>query len=277
MLSLPFVKMHGLGNDFVVIDGLTVSKAQLAHQKRVLKPKLTQLLCDRRFGIGADQILWILLPRSKGAAATMEVLNADGSRAEMCGNGIRAVALYLDTTLSKSKRKKIYPIDTGAGLLSVEVKGKNVRVNMGVPKIGKGAEKLALPFGTVEFLEVNMGNPHAVILVQDPWKFPVEVQGPIIEKNPRFPNRTNVEFISPAQNGKSLVARVWERGAGTTLACGTGACASAVAAIAQGKCQSPVEVKLPGGSLKIEWKGFDEPVYMTGPAEEVYRGEWNFG
>lgn len=271
--ALPFLKMHGLGNDFVVIDGLLCGKAELAKQKKVVTPEFAKRICDRRFGVGADQVLWILPAKSKTAAGKMEVLNADGSRAEMCGNGIRAVALYLDRRLPQAKRKKSYPIETGAGLLHVEVDGSHARVNMGAPKVGKTEEKLKLRSGSVSFLEVSMGNPHAVIVVDDPWAYPVEEQGPEIEKHPRFPNRTNVEFIHAEDDGH-LVTRVWERGGGTTLACGTGACAAAVAAIVHGICKSPVEVRLPGGSLQIEWAGAKSPVFMSGPAEEVFGGNW---
>jgi diaminopimelate epimerase len=271
--KLLFIKMHGLGNDFVVIDGLLPGKPALARQKKLVTPDFARRICDRRFGIGADQLLWITPPRSKGAVAEMQVLNADGSVAEMCGNGIRAVALYLDRALPKSKRKKSYPIDTGAGLLQVEVDGDFARVNMGVPRYGKKPKTLKLPKGPeLSYRDVSMGNPHAVLFVDDPWNHPVGEQGAVIEKLREFPKRTNVEFVH-AEDEHTLVCRVWERGAGLTLACGTGACAAAVAAVLEGACESPVEVKLPGGSLKIEWEP-GGPVWMSGPAQEVFRGEW---
>ena len=317
MPSIPFTKMHGLGNDFIVIDGVSVPREKFLEQKMVLTPDFARRVCDRRYGIGADQILWIKPPKSKEAVAAMEVINADGSMAEMCGNGIRAVALYLDRggkvsaskisgkIVSKKSRKnqgssssKIYPIETGAGLLTVEVSGTSVRVDMGRPKLGPKHERLDVGGKKVLFHDVNMGNPHAVILVDTLEGYPAEIEGPVIEKHSRFPKRTNVEFVevlkadsnANKENRKSykksasnssansktnskVKVRVWERGAGFTLACGTGACASAVAAIDAGKALSPVEVELPGGSLLIEWSGDPRhSVFMSGPAEEVFRG-----
>jgi len=293
MPSIPFTKMHGLGNDFIVIDGLSVHHEKFLDQKTTLTPEFVRKVCDRRYGIGADQILWLKPPKTKKAVAVMEVINADGTKAEMCGNGIRAVALYLDrgkksppngskASKSKSKSSKVYPIETGAGLLLVEVSGDDVRVDMGPPKLGQKFERLDIGSKAVSFREVSMGNPHAVILVSDLKNYPAEIEGPAIEKNARFPKRTNVEFVEVMKAGTQkgsktgagkIKVRVWERGAGFTLACGTGACASAVAAIAAGKVKSPVEVELPGGSLLIEWSGDPRhSVFMSGPAEEVFRG-----
>jgi diaminopimelate epimerase len=255
----------------------------------VLTPEFARMVCDRRYGIGADQILWVRLPKSKKAVAAMEVINADGTIAEMCGNGIRAVALYLDRHKKKAKSKtsKSYLIETGAGLLTVEVSGESVRVDMGAPKLGLKFERLNIGSKVVSFREVSMGNPHAVILVESLESYPAEIEGPAIERHSRFPKRTNVEFVEVMKAGPKggtkdyhktskakIKVRVWERGAGFTLACGTGACASAVAAIAAGKVRSPVEVVLPGGSLLIEWSGDPRhSVFMSGPAEEVFRGE----
>jgi diaminopimelate epimerase len=294
---LSFIKMHGLGNDFVVIDGLLCKTPEFARQKKLLTRTAVKKICDRRFGIGADQILWIKPSRSKQAVAEMVVLNADGTTAEMCGNGIRAVALYLHGALPKSKKPspgEPYAIDTGAGLLFIEVDEDFARVNMAPPRLsGKGKnlgapEKLVIgedqsrgssrgsKAETVSFIEVSMGNPHAVIFVKDAEKYPVLEQGPLVEKHRRFPKRTNVGFIE-VTSPHSVTARIWERGAGLTMACGTGACAAAVAAIVSGRCKSPVEVKLPGGTLLIEWAGEVAgklaPVFMSGPAEEVFRGE----
>jgi diaminopimelate epimerase len=277
-ISLSFIKMHGLGNDFIVIDGVLCSKPEFALQKKNLTPQFARRICDRRFGIGADQILWIKPPKTKIATAEMEVINADGTTAEMCGNGIRAVALYLDGELPKARRRSIYPIDTGAGLLSVEVKhskkGSSVRVNMGIPKFKEGLTLRIADGIEISYTDVSMGNPHAVIWVDDLDSYPTAARGAEIETHQRFPKRTNVEFIH-AKSGRILDVRVWERGAGLTLACGTGACASAVAAILGGKCQSPLEVRLPGGSLLIEWAR-GGTVFMSGPAEEVFRGSWSF-
>jgi diaminopimelate epimerase len=280
MPHIPFIKMHGLGNDFIVFDGVNVSQGKLRDQIHKLTPAFARKICDRRYGIGADQILWIRPAKSKKAVARMEVINADGSIAEMCGNGIRAVALYLATENGKKKRSgkksqpsEVYPIETLAGVLSVEVKGKEARVDMGKPKLGAKAEKLSVEGSTVEFWEVSMGNPHAVIFLESLEGYPVEEQGPLVEKHARFPKRTNVEYVQVDTRSK-LTVRVWERGAGITLACGTGACASAVASISAGKAKSPVSVELPGGELLIEWSGDPRhSVFMTGPAEEVFRGE----
>jgi len=291
MPSIPFTKMHGLGNDFIVIDGLSVPHEKFLDQKKALTPEFARKVCDRRYGIGADQILWLKPPKTKKAVAVMEVINADGTKAEMCGNGIRAVALFLDRgknlpsngskafkSQSKSKSSKVYPIETGAGLLLVEVSGDDVRVDMGPPKLGQKIERLDVEGKAVSFREVSMGNPHAVILVSDLKSYPAEIEGPAIEKSARFPKRTNVEFVEVMKAGSKkgagkIKVRVWERGAGFTLACGTGACASAVVAIAAGKVSSPVEVELPGGSLLIEWNGDPRhSVFMSGPAEEVFRG-----
>jgi diaminopimelate epimerase len=280
MPHIPFIKMHGLGNDFIVFDGVNVSQGKLRDQIHKLTPAFARKICDRRYGIGADQILWIRPAKSKKAVARMEVINADGSIAEMCGNGIRAVALYLATENGKKKRSgkksqpsEVYPIETLAGVLSVEVKGKEARVDMGKPKLGAKAEKLSVEGSTVEFWEVSMGNPHAVIFLESLEGYPVEEQGPLVEKHARFPKRTNVEYVQVDTRSK-LTVRVWERGAGMTLACGTGACASAVASISAGKAKSPVSVELPGGELLIEWSGDPRhSVFMTGPAEEVFRGE----
>lgn len=257
-MRLPFIKMQGLGNDFIVIDGLDGSAAELT-------PDQARKLCDRRLGIGADQILHLKKPRAKGLDARMEILNADGSTAEMCGNGIRAVALFLH----KKHPKPAYDIETLAGIKHVKIHGDQVAVDMGSPAIGAVAgEELQILGQSVHFHEISMGNPHAVIFENRP----VEKFGPEIEKHSRFPKRTNVEFVI-VQSPSQIDVKVWERGAGITLACGTGACASAVAAIATGRAKSPLTVKLPGGELKIEWAGAGKPVIMTGPAVEVFRGE----
>jgi diaminopimelate epimerase len=210
----------------------------------------------------------------------MDIWNADGSTAEMCGNGIRAAALFLhDHQLPQLKGRASYRIETGAGVLEVFIDGRQVRVNMGSPRlIAERPEKLEIPLGTVEFWEVNMGNPHAVIFVNSADgldSLELEKLGPLIERHPRFPKKTNVEFVH-AQDPHFIRVRVWERGAGITLACGTGACASAVASIESGVAKSPLVVKLPGGDLRLEWDGKTtdpgSPVWMIGPAVEVYRG-----
>lgn len=280
---LPFTKMHGLGNDFVVVAesgsrlfplGATTTPIQIT-------PELARKLCDRRFGIGADQVLWLREPHQAGDIR-MEIFNPDGSAAEMCGNGIRAVALYLrDHGVRRADR---YEVETVAGLLSVSLNGDFVTVNMGQPELGAGArsklgESLAPPVGADgtglgPFFEVGMGNPHAVFFTS----LPVENLGPAIERHVRFPKRTNVEFVqvmNAGPAGATIQVRVWERGAGLTLACGTGACASAVATIVTGRAQSPLNVDLPGGRLKISWEGEGRPVMMEGPAREVFSGRYS--
>jgi diaminopimelate epimerase len=281
-MTIPFVKMQGLGNDFVVIDDL--GKPPGFQQK--LTPELARAICDRRFGVGADQILWITSPEEiEGDAelrpdARMDIFNADGSLAQMCGNGIRAVALYLDSRVSP--RKPSYQIETVAGLKTCEILGDGrVAVEMGVPMLGGGfpgavtGEALVVGGRTFSFFEVSMGNPHAVIFVQDVAGVALEELGRMIEVHPRFPERTNVEFVE-IRDAQTIRVRVWERGAGATLACGTGACASAVAALATGKVQSPVTVELPGGNLVIRWDAAARAasVVMEGPAAEVFRGEY---
>lgn len=255
--------MHGLGNDFIVIDDREKSTQ--------VDAELAKRLCDRRLGIGADQILW--LKKTKTAHVRMEIWNSDGSTAEMCGNGIRAVGLYLK---SEGIADKVLKIDTDAGLLEIEASGSEFRVNMGVPVLGKEfklGEALDTHQGQYAFHEVSMGNPHAVLFVTDAKKVNLEAEGKLIEHHPRFPKRTNTEFVE-IKSPTHVLARVWERGAGATLACGTGACAVGVACIGLNKTKSPVKVELPGGILTIEWSGPGQPVYMTGPATEVFRGEF---
>ena len=275
MALLPFTKMQGIGNDFVVIDDFFTQATQ-----GPISPEQATRICDRRFGIGADQILW-LKPAldAKTADARMEILNADGSAAEMCGNGIRAIALYFNDRVRQ--KKSSYRIETMAGVKTVEIHGGLVTVDMGVPGLGGGfpSEGELLEVGGVKlrFFEVNMGNPHAVFFVENLDRVApgqtVESLGPLVENHPRFPKRTNVEFVK-VEGPSAIRVRVWERGAGITLACGTGACASAVATLATGRAQGRLTVHLPGGDLRIGWGGKSEPVMMEGPAREVFRGEW---
>jgi diaminopimelate epimerase len=265
-MAIPFLKMQGIGNDFVVIDDLGKPKA-LCHK---LTPELARRICDRRHGVGADQVLWLKSPEN-AVDARMEILNSDGSTAEMCGNGIRAVALYLYR--HGPKRKAVYRIETLAGIKDAEVREGHVSVEMGKPGLGRPEGELIEILGQeLRFFEVDMGNPHAVIFVDDVARYPVEQLGPALESHPRFPRRTNVEFVQ-VSGEHSIRVRVWERGAGLTLACGTGACASAVAALATGRVNGTVRVELPGGALMLRWNP-GESVLMEGPAEEVFRGEF---
>ncbi len=264
--------MHGLGNDFIVIDDLN-------GPVQVISTELAKMLCDRRFGVGADQILWLKRPHETSLDTRMEILNADGSTAEMCGNGIRAVALYLRDHAESAgvARKSEYSIETLAGVIRVILRGDEVEVDMGQPALGQGVvqggEVISVGGQDFKFFEVSMGNPHAVIFSENVDLVPLEQIGPQIETHARFPKKTNVEFVQVV-DPHTIRIRVWERGAGVTLACGTGACASAVASLTTGQVKSPVKVKLPGGNLEISWSG--ATVKMTGPATEVFSGVYHF-
>lgn len=262
--------MHGLGNDFVVIDELSTSIP--------ITPLLAQKICDRRFGVGADQLLWLRKAHDSRLDVRMEILNADGSIAEMCGNGIRAIALYLNQ--HSATKKADYRIETLAGEKTVKIQGSLVSVDMGEPILGAGfqnqGEPLRLEGNEFRFFEVSLGNPHAVFFHrsgQPSVESLVKQFGRQIEVLPRFPNRTNVEFVEII-DPHSIRVRVWERGAGITLACGTGACAAAVASLATGRVEGVVEVDLPGGRLRIAWEGVGKSVIMEGPAQEVFQGTY---
>ena len=281
---LPFTKMQGTGNDFVLLDGVSYDMSGLD------VPSLAKRLCDRRFGIGADQLL--LLESSRAADFRMKIFNADGSEVQMCGNGIRCLASYI--WKHELSRKEVLDIETKAGIIRPRM-GKRgpglvhghahieqVRVDMGGPILEGKEIPVNIEGKVVDYpLEiggrpfaitcVSMGNPHAVIFVEDAGAFPVREYGPLIENHPLFPERTNVEFVQVLDKSR-IRMRVWERGSGETLACGTGASASAVAAILKGLTGGKVNVLLDGGALEIEWDGAGS-VYMTGPAEEVFEGE----
>ncbi|NJD54877.1 MAG: diaminopimelate epimerase [Nitrospirae bacterium] len=270
---MPFTKMHGIGNDFIVID---CRKTALSSELSALS-ELSRRLCHRRFGIGADQIL--LLYNSAKADFQMRIFNADGSEVEMCGNGIRCFAKYIwDRKLSG---KSVLEIETAAGIIRPEKAGDLVRVDMGTPVLeGRqipvdldGVIKdypLKVEDKTFNITCVSMGNPHAVIFVDDVDGLDVQRYGSRIETHPLFPRRVNVEFVHVI-DPKTLRMRVWERGSGETMACGTGASAAAVAANLKGVAGKKVTVKLLGGDLLIELNA-DGHVYMTGPAEEVFEG-----
>jgi len=271
-MKIQFTKMHGIGNDFVVVDG---RKRKLPNPK-----KAARLLCDRRLGVGADQVL--VLEKSRKADFFMRIYNADGSEVGMCGNGIRCLAKYVTDEGIFSKKE--IRIETPSGIQVAKMVGKNkVTVDMGVP-ILKGREIPVNLSGRVinrpmrvdgkemRATCVSMGNPHCVLFVDEPKTYPVEKYGPLFEKHHLFPKKTNVEFVkvvSPSQ----VEMRVWERGAGETLACGSGACAVVVASVMNGHTGREVRVKLLGGCLDIEWRRGDDHVYMTGAAETVFKGE----
>lgn len=273
--------MHGLGNDFVLIDCIEQRCPSRSTGLRVFSKRL----CDRRFGVGADQIL--LLDRSKKADFRMRIFNADGSEVEMCGNGIRCLARYIwDKKLSP---KNILEIETLAGIIRPEKSGNMVKVDMGEPVLEP--EKIPVVISTSHQLPVtspivdhplqiadrefritcvSMGNPHAVVFVDDVSDFPVTYYGPMIETHSIFPRKTNVEFIQ-VLNRAEIQMRVWERGSGETMACGTGASAAAVACTLKGFTGTKVTVHLLGGDLLVE-QAADKHVYMTGPAVQVFEG-----
>lgn len=277
---LRFTKMHGIGNDYVYINGFTETlPADL--------PGLARRMSRRRFGCGSDGII-LILPGEQ-APFRMRMFNSDGSESEMCGNGIRCVAAYChDRGLTDLTE---FGIESGGQVkhmrLTLDARGRTerVRVDMGAPV----TDGLRIPsvFGgdpirmqpllalgkTWPVTLVNMGNPHAVTLVPDPALAPVTTVGPVLERDLAFPNRCNIEFVRVVDRGH-IEMRVWERGAGETLACGTGACASMVACALNGLIDRCAEVKLTGGTLLVEWSEADGHVYMTGPAAFVYDGVW---
>ena len=270
---MKFRKWNGLGNDFIIIapgDGEGTNFARLAPE-----------WCDRHFGIGADGI--VVLRELGNAAFEMRIFNSDGSEAEMCGNATRCVGLFLKREFSPGTR--IFELHTKGGIVRPEVmEDGKVRVDMGVPRFRRvdipvsgdpdaDARKLELSAGTENFtaFAVSMGNPHAVIFVDNAEKFPVDKIGPLLEHHPAFPRKCNIEFVQMLDRG-NMRMRVWERGCGITLACGTGSCASAVAAVETSRAENLVRVVLDGGELEIEYTPGGH-VFMTGSAEEVFRGE----
>ena len=277
--------MHGIGNDFVMVNCLGKDgDALLAEaQKRAI------FLCDRKFGVGGDGVI-ALLPGQKSPFA-MRMFNPDGSESEMCGNGIRCFAKFLyDRELTRGETN--VPVETGAGLLHLQIqlgpddKAALVRVDMGEPVLKPSDVPTTLREGdtpvvnvpldlgdqAVNVTAVSMGNPHAVIFVDDVKNYPIEAVGPLVESHLAFPRRINTEFIEVLSD-REINFRVWERGAGETLACGTGASAAVVACVLNGKTGRRVLVHLPGGDLDIEWSESDNHVYMTGAAAEVFEGE----
>lgn len=268
--------MQGTGNDFVLLDGIKYRDLSSIDSMSVISRRL----CDRRFGVGADQLL-LLLP-SERSDFRMDIYNADGSRVEMCGNGIRCLAKYIwDRGYSD---KLLLDIETLAGIIKPQRAGNLVRVDMGSPifqpelipvDIAMSPPVIDYPLSVAGRLFyvtcVSMGNPHAVIFPEEEvYKLDLAKYGPLIEKDPLFPKKTNVEFINVLSRDR-IKMRVWERGSGETLACGTGASASAVAAMLKGLTNRQTTVELAGGELIIQWKE-DNHVYMTGPAEEVFQG-----
>jgi diaminopimelate epimerase len=280
-MKLKFTKMHGAGNDFVVIDAIS--------QRIDFTPAQWRLLADRRFGVGADQMLVVEKPQSPGVDFRYRIYNADGGEVEQCGNGARAFVKFV--TDKRLTDKRAIKVETMAGVIEpkLEADGR-ITVDMGAPVLepervpfdagglhGKAEGRdtlwpLEVNGKTVWVSAVSMGNPHAVQVVSDAESAPVELDGPMIERHPRFPKRVNAGFMQIVDR-RQVNLRVFERGAGETLACGTGACAAVVAGIRRGLLDSPVRVNTRGGELSIAWAGEGSPVMLTGLAVSVFEGE----
>jgi diaminopimelate epimerase len=278
-MAIEFTKYHGLGNDFILIDNRSSSTP-------VITPQQAVKLCDRHFGIGADGVIFAL-PAENGTDYTMRIFNSDGSEPEMCGNGIRCLAAFLADLEGDAKNSDQYRIHTLAGVITPQLMADGqVKVDMGIPKLLAGEipttlspanekvinQPLEVAGKTWDVTCVSMGNPHCITFVDDVAAIPLEVIGPEFEHHSAFPQRINTEFIQVVRPDY-VKMRVWERGAGITLACGTGACASLVAGVLTGKSARIATVELPGGPLLIEWSEIDQRLYMTGPAERVFTGK----
>ena len=276
---LRFAKMHGQGNDFVVLDGV--------RQRVELDPATVRRIADRHFGVGCDQLLVVEKPRDAANDFRYRIYNADGGEVEQCGNGARCFARFvLDEGLTD---KREIAVETASGVIrpKVEASGQ-VTVDMGAPRLDPrevpfaAAQQAALTYEIrvaglpVQVAVLSMGNPHAVQVVEDVERAPVTTQGPLIERHPAFPQRVNAGYMQPLSRSH-IRLRVWERGAGETLACGTGACAAVVAGIRQGLLDNDVRVTTRGGDLRIRWNGEGSPVMMTGDAVRVFEGEIEVG
>ncbi len=274
-MRLRFTKMHGLGNDFVVIDAIS--------QRVRLTPEKVRRIADRRFGIGCDQVLLVELPENPDVDFRYRIFNCDGSEVENCGNGARCFAKFVRDR--KLTGKNCLKVETSGGNMEIVVRDNGmVTVDMGIP----GLDPADLPFTTpsraisyplnvegfqhLEISAVSIGNPHAVTLVEDIETAPVATLGPLVEAHHQFPQKVNAGFLQVLSRNE-VNLRVYERGAGETQACGTGACAAAVAGRVRGLLDSQVKVNLRGGSLDISWDGEGEPVLMTGPATSVFHGQ----
>lgn len=275
-MAIEFVKYHGLGNDFVLIDNRHSTEP-------CLTPEQAVAWCDRHFGIGADGVIFAL-PGQDGTDYSMRIFNSDGSEPEMCGNGIRCLAKFIADLENQSE--VTYQIHTLAGVITPKLNPDGqVTVDMGLPRLLAAEIPTTLAASDQKVIDlpleaagqtwsvtcVSMGNPHCIIFVEDVATVPLETIGPQFEHHSAFPQRTNTEFIQVV-NSSYLKMRVWERGAGITLACGTGACASLVAGVLNNKCDRRATIELPGGCLEIEWAD-DQRLYMTGPATRVFAGK----
>lgn len=277
-MKLRFSKMHGAGNDFVVFDAI--------NQRVALSAEQVRFIADRHFGVGCDQLLLVERPTRADADFRYRIFNADGGEVEQCGNGARCFVRFVHD--KKLSAKNAIRVETAGGIIlpRLETDGQ-VTVNMGAPRfepedIPFSADKRALTYDldlgneTIRICALSMGNPHAVQCVDDVDTAPLARQGPLIEAHPRFPNKVNAGFMQVVDR-QHIRLRVYERGAGETLACGTGACAAVVAGINQGLLDAGVQVATRGGTLTIRWAGADTPVWMTGPAENVFDGEIELG
>ncbi len=284
-MTVKFTKYHGLGNDFILIDNRASSEPSLTPDQAIQ-------LCDRHFGIGADGVIFAL-PGQNGNDYTMRIFNSDGSEPEMCGNGIRCLAKFiadLEAQDISSDPNNItprsYKIHTLAGVITPKLENNGlVTVDMGLPQLTASEIPTTLAPADQKVINqpldvaektwlvtcVSMGNPHCLTFVDDVAAISLETIGTLFEHHAVFPQRTNTEFIEVVRPDY-LKMRVWERGAGITLACGTGACATVVAGVLNGKCDRRATVELPGGCLEIEWSEIDQRVYMTGAAEQVFSG-----
>jgi diaminopimelate epimerase len=281
-MAIAFTKYHGLGNDFVLVDN--------RHQKDPsLTPEQAVKWCDRNFGIGADGVIFVL-PGQQGTDYTMRIFNSDGSEPEMCGNGIRCLAKFIADLETADGHPaappKAYTIHTLGGTITPTLQPDGqVTVDMGEPRLLAGdipttlvaadqrviSQSLTVAEQDWIVTAVSMGNPHCITFVDDATAIDLAQLGPQFEHHPAFPERINTEFIEVMERDY-LKMRVWERGAGATLACGTGACAALVAAALTERSDRAATVELPGGPLRIEWSAIDNRVYMTGPAERVFTG-----
>ncbi len=275
MQTLAFTKMHGAGNDFVVVDA--------AREPFLLTPAQIRALANRRFGVGCDQVLVVEAPSHEGVDFGYRIFNADGSEVEQCGNGARCFVVFVRAkglTEARSIR-----VETRSGVIVPYVDDDGgVTVDMGEPRFapealpftggsGSPVELLEVDGETIEISAVSMGNPHAVQVVGDVDSAPVEAQGRAIERHARFPDRVNAGYMQIVDRA-NIRLRVYERGAGETLACGTGACAAVVAGIRRGLLDNVVRVATRGGELTVGWQGAGSPVWMKGPAAIVFEGEW---
>jgi diaminopimelate epimerase len=263
-MKLAFTKMEGAGNDFVVLD--------FTGKTYALTKEQIQKLADRHFGVGCDQVLLVERATRPDVDFRYRIFNADGGEVEQCGNGARCFVKYVHARGLTGKREIRVETLSGVIVPRLEDDGE-VSVNMGPPIVELPLlEKIVVNGETLELTILSMGNPHAVQVVADVERAPVTSQGPAIEHHPRFPNRVNAGYMQ-VRDRRRIALRVWERGAGETLACGTGACAAAVSGILRSVLDSPVSVEARGGTLTVSWAGGDNAVWMKGPANSMFEGE----